>query len=409
MSSNNKELVILNGLFKSRNEYAKVHKLNTSSDLSTQAKCLYKGIVQFYDTDVDAQEVDKDCFISYLERTYANKAKDLISLIDYDATIISETNLISELILHKRHEQAIATAAVLMQSSTSVKAKQEAIAKYQEYDDYDITDTEDIGYDVLVGAGVDKVTKAFERENLIPLYPAKLNNLLEYGVPPSTHILIYGVPNVAKTLVAIANACGNIRNGKKVLYCGNEDGEEHFLMRIWSRLLELTKHEILRNPDEYLTQLIEQHGNLNLIYAPMYPGTPKQIEDLVVEYEPEILIVDQIRQLDMGGKVSGDTAQLTMAAKAMRMLTKKYKLVTFSLTQAGKEAYNKLTLEQQDVYMSNVTVAGDCDIMIGVGMSEEYESSMRRRLTLARDKIHGKNHQWVDVKIDPFRSKIISE
>jgi len=407
----NKELLILNGIFKSRSIYEKVIHILSKEDFSPQGKCLYEGIKEFYTNDMEATQVDPVCFKLYLERVYANKAKDLVDIIDYKQELISEANLLNEIIEYKHTTAALKLAATLNKSNTTSKAKRQAVDEYQEFVSnlsLEATEEDSTPYSTYNGVHIEEFTKAYKTENLIQIFPGALNTLLNGGVPIHTHIGIIGVQNSGKTLLAIANACGNIRKGRNVVYCGNEEGAEAFMMRITSRMLEKTKEEIQGKEDIYMEELISKGYN-NLTYVDMSPGTPDQVEEVINKWEPSLVVVDQVRQLHVGTKISdGSTAQLTQAAKEMRRLCKKYPIVLMSITQAGESAKNKLNLEQDDCYMSNTTFSGDCDIMFGWGMDENYENTMRRRVNLPRDKVHGKNHKYVDVTIDPFRSKIIS-
>lgn len=408
----NQELTILNGLFKSREIYTTTEGIINTTDFSTQGRCLYNAIQHFYANDTAAVQVDIGVFNMYLERTYANKSKDLLNLIDHTTELISQSNLLNEIILYKQTKQAHVTAATLLNPRASIKSKQEAIADYQAYDTYDIEQVDNSNkeaYQVYNNIHMAEFTEVYKQENLIQVFPKALNTLLNGGLPIHTHVGVIGIQNSGKTLLAIANTCGNIRKGRRVVYCGNEEGTEQFMVRIFSRILNRTKEEIKGNEHKLMGELVHK-GYENLIYVAMTPGTPEEIEEVINVWEPSLVVVDQVRQLQVGTKKdSGDTAQLTQAAKDMRRLVKKYPIVLMSLTQAGASAKGKLILEQDDCYQSNTTFSGDCDIMFGWGMDDYYEAHMKRRISLPRDKVHGKNHQWVDVKIDPFRSKINSD
>jgi len=136
----------------------------------------------------------------------------------------------------------------------------------------------------------------------------------------------------------------------------------------------------------------------------MYPGTVQEIEKYIRKVEPDVLIVDQMRNLE-----SSDTnrvLQLDAVARNLRNLGKKYNLYNFSLTQAGDSADNKLYLEMGDVDFSNTGVPGAADCMIGVGANREFLANGFRMLSFPKNKI-GHTKEPVRVTLDSERSKLI--
>jgi hypothetical protein len=91
----------------------------------------------------------------------------------------------------------------------------------------------------------------------------------------------------------------------------------------------------------------------------------------------------------------------------MRKLIKKYDLVGVSVTQAADSATNKLVLERGDVYMSNTSLPGDADVLLGIGANDEYKGMSRRMMSLSKNK-PGQCHPHFPVLVDEKLSKVIS-
>jgi len=91
----------------------------------------------------------------------------------------------------------------------------------------------------------------------------------------------------------------------------------------------------------------------------------------------------------------------------MRALIKRYNLVGVSIHQAGDSATNKLVLERGDVYMSNTSLPGDADVLIGIGANPAFKEEGRRMISLAKNKVSGVHDYW-PVVFDEHLSKVVS-
>ena len=96
----------------------------------------------------------------------------------------------------------------------------------------------------------------------------------------------------------------------------------------------------------------------------------------------------------IGGKSESRTNQLEAAATFARNMAIKHKMVSISATQAGDSARNKAILDMGDVDYSNTGIPAQADLMIGIGGTEEQESSGIRVLSLCKNKITGQHDNW---------------
>jgi len=393
---------ILNLAFQDRDAFEIIEKYLPAEELDGQARILYQAIADYYETDQEAVECDKDVILGRIERLHP-KHVDMFKLILNNFHEVSVPNLLKELLeLKKQNVAHELSGALLANQDGQVEDLMEQYKRLQE----GVLDEEvDEDNELYIQEPVHNIIDAFSSENLVKVYPKSLNELLGGGVPVQTHILIYAEPELGKSLVAINMAAGFCRDGRKTLYIENEDSSKATLMRFINRMSGMTKMEVIKNPDDAMSRALDK-GYGNLIFKSMSPGTIPEIECLIRDYEPECIIVNQIRQLDFKG-IDGDTAQLTAAGKAMRKLIKKYDLVGVSVTQAADSATNKLVLERGDTYMSNISLPGDVDVMIGIGGNEEFKSLGRRMLSLPKNK-PGQNHSHFPVIVDEQLSKVIS-
>ena len=115
---------------------------------------------------------------------------------------------------------------------------------------------------------------------------------------------------------------------------------------------------------------------------------------VIDKHNPDVVVVDQLRNLIARGKVT-KTEALENIAKELRGIFKEKDVVGVSVTQAGDSATDKAVLTMGDVDYSNTGIPGACDVMIGLGMDPNGNTFA----TLAKNKISG-NHSTVAITLD---------
>ena len=209
---------------------------------------------------------------------------------------------------------------------------------------------------------------------------------------------------MGKTLVVIEMMAGFVSQGLSVLYVGNEDPLDDVNMRIVNRLSLMTKFEVLNDPQEAQLRAEEAGYNL-LIMAGLSPGTPREITGLIEKHTPDVLVLDQIRNLDMGN--DNYTLALQAAAIQARTWAKRYSCVVVSVTQAGDSAEGKAVLSQGDVDYSNTGIPATADVLLGIGATERNKMRGEIVLSLPKNKVSG-NHEFFAVLSEPTLSQLIS-
>lgn len=394
------ELRLLSAAVHGRDAWTTLHNVDSSDGTSwtEPGQIVFDLISEFYQTDPDAICVDPELIKQKIERKYPKHAELLVSLVD-QLKEVSIPNVLEEFRQMRLAAVGHELAGIISTHPEGEKAK----ALMEEYNGllspYEIEDE----VDPLDPVGL---CDFHDPSNLIPISPNSLNVAVDGGVLPGDHILIYGPPEAGKSLLAINLACAAAHRGQRVLYGGNEDSMYRIGMRFISRFTGLTKAEVLKDPKR-AGELAEKAGKGNLRYVSLTPGTIPQIERLITMEAPQIVIIDQMRQLSFPG-VNGELEQLTRAAKELRGLAKKHQVVMVSVTQANADACkNKLVLDMDDVYFSNTTVPGDVDIMVALGINERYDKGNMRMINLPKNKTGG-GHQHFTIRVNPMLSKAVS-
>ncbi len=397
------EQKLISAVILDREIYEEVSSLNLEEDLSDQAKIIFKVIAQYYNNDTEAVKADPEILQSILTRQYPKHA-ELFANFLRDLEPVSPSNVLEEVIAVKLDsvKRKLAQELIGTVNKKTDSRIEELLDKYHSLKQGEIKGEEEANTEVFKAPKVADILKNDSVANRIAVLPTSLNNQLNGGVLRGHHIVIFAPTDMGKSLWSLNMTYGFLKQGLKVLMCGNEDPANDIIFRLLWRLTGRTREEILEDTDK-AQELAEARGYDNFTFAEMAPGTPWEIEELVKEYEPDVLIVDQIRNLDMGD--SNKVTSLEKAASFMRMIGKKYNLVPVSLTQAGDSATGKTYLSRGDIDFSNVGIPGTADLLLGIGATEEMERGGERMISFVKNKISG-NKIPLKVWFNPYLTKV---
>jgi hypothetical protein len=314
---------------------------------------------------------------------------------------VSAANVVNDFLATRREVIGHQLAAALLSGDTSAP---ELLRRYDEL----LTTTElerDHNEEPRIGMSVESlVTEKFDRSNLIQIMPQSLNDRLDGGCKPGHHIVLFARPEMGKTMMTIEMMSGFLRQELDVLYVGNEDPLDDVTMRVINRLSGMTKAEVMASPKEADTK-VRKAGYERLVMAGLAPGTPREITALIEKYKPHVLVLDQLRNLNMGN--DNYVLALENAAKQARQWAKRYSCVVVSVTQAGDSANKKAVLDLGDVDFSNTGIPAQADLMIGLGANDQHAKNGELVISLPKNKISG-CHEFFAVSVEPHLSRILS-
>lgn len=372
-------------------------------DFSEQGNVVWAGIADYYDADAGCTTVDAGILGDNIARKVAaDKHKDMFrnlvqSLSEFD---VSGRNVVEDLLATKRE-------VVGQQLAHALLAGDETGSLLNDYDqllgqDSFIQEEEE---DARQGYSVaDLVATGFNKDNLIQVMPQALNDRLEGGVKPGHHLILFARPEMGKTMMTIEMMAGFLRQGLTVLYVGNEDPIDDINMRVVNRLSGMTKTEVMNAPNKADT-LARENGYEELILKALAPGTVREITAQIEKYKPHVLVLDQLRNLNM--KQDNYVLALENAAKQARQWGKRYSCVVVSVTQAGDSAGGKAVLDMGDVDFSNTGIPSQADVMIGLGAGEAQAKAGEIVISLPKNKVSGR-HEYFPCMVEPKLSKIVS-
>jgi archaellum biogenesis ATPase FlaH len=398
------ERKIVAAMLKDRKSWELLKDRLEPGELSPEAATLLRIAGSFYETDPAASTCDIEIIKNRLEREIqSNKLVTVLHGILDSLPDVSAVNLTAEVLELKRHAVGLKLSSALAAGKSGTEVR-ELIDLYTGMVGVgDVTAAEE-GTGEITGIPIEQLfAETFNPDNLIKIFPKSLNDRLDGGARPGHHILIFAPTEMGKTLVAINMVAGFLHQKLPVVYVGNEDPASDVLLRLGTRLSGMNKYE-MRDNQKKARDLIDTRSAGLFTIAPLAPGTFAEISALVRKYKPRVVILDQLRNIDV--KSENRTQALEKAATEARNLAKRYGLVVISIAQAGDSASGKAALNRGDVDSSNVGIPGQCDVMIGVGATEEMERNNSRMFSFPKNKLSG-NHNPITVTIDPQLSKVI--
>jgi archaellum biogenesis ATPase FlaH len=255
----------------------------------------------------------------------------------------------------------------------------------------------ELSSEILHGLSLTTLVDTVQPSGLISLAPDHLTSVLDGGVLRGHHVIVFARPEIGKTLFLINLVAVFLKQDLRVLYVGNEEPIKDIALRLVGRLTGATKWDIFDDP-QLADSIARENGYDNLIMAQLAPGTIGRIGKLMDKYEPDVVIIDQLRNLFT--KEESRVNELDKLARGVRDLGIEHNALMVSVTQAGDTASGKAILTMSDIDSSKTGIPASGDVIIGIGATSEDEKRNRRMLTLCKNKRSG-NHDSFPVMIDP--------
>lgn len=394
------EAKILAAFIASRKEYEAASAY--VRDLSPMGRAVLTSVTEYYAMDAEASHVDTDVLDAQLSRKFGDVPKHARELNDYltelYAVDISAVNVGKEVLDSEKERIGMLLAEAILSKNHDM------ISTYlQEYEAiHDEVEIEQDIEDSYTGAHLDEFEDMYSEENLIRVAPSALNQRLRGGLIRGQHLLLAAMPEAGKSLFAINMASGFIQQGLRVLYVGNEDPIPELVLRLLSNLSGVTGDELFVKKEMVMERAFERGYDL-ITFKGLDPGTIEMIDTLLRRDDYDVLVIDQLRNIE--SRTENNTLRLEAVAKGARNLARRHNVLVVSVTQASETARNTLVLNSGDIDGSNIGMPGACDIMVMIGMNDDYYLRDLRRLTLVKNK-RGGVHDNFTVSIDRWRTRV---
>jgi KaiC/GvpD/RAD55 family RecA-like ATPase len=397
---------LLASAIQDRNAFDFLDSRTARADLSPSEQTIYTEVGEYYANDEKARSVSVELLKQRIQQHHPKYADMLGAVLD-ELPKVSTDNVIDLWLSAKQRSVGLRLADALTNSAKSTTVTS-LIDEYLHYQKYEEAETRTY-------IGVSPLEFIQEgRSQLIPIYPLALNNAIGGGAERGSNVAVFGVPEVGKTQFVVNMVARQLLEGFKVLYCGNEDPIETMVRRFISRLTDIPANTIrewvyTKERDKlsraYDVAMTKGYSNL-ILPTDFNPGTFTQIKNLIEEHQPDVLVVDQIRNMDIPNK-EGYTDILDTGSKLMRDIGKRHGVTCVSVTQAGDNAHGKAVLHYRDVHYSKTGFAGPFDLIIGVGATNDMMNLNQLCMSTSKCKLNGR-HTSIMGRVCRATSKIKS-
>ena len=394
---------LISAIYQDRDSFDRVTNYIDKNEeiLSELNVILYEQAKEYYDVDPEASSVDKDVIKSFIERKYPRQQETLLIALDttMGRELPSTLNVIKEFIEAKKYAVGVKLSHALLHNS-------EIEPLLEEYEELCSEEALDTSESASITAGIDmhEVMEATASENLIHILPDELNSRLGGGLLRGHHVLVFARPEVGKSMFTINMVRGFLEQGLTVVYVGNEDPEISMKKRVVSSVLNLNREQLDEEDSDDLNLKLVECGVNNFYFKHLNPGSPQQIQGLINRIEPDVIIIDQLRNINCYNE--GMVQRLENAAKEIRTIGQRSNSLMISVTQAGDSATDKLVLTMSDVDSSKTGIPSQVDVMVGIGMNQEYEARNKRMISLPKNKPGG-DHGFFSITVDEGVSRIL--
>ncbi len=409
----NYEVPLLCAVVYDRVAYESVAPYLDPDSLTSHAKALWTAVAAYYKTDPKAKQADTGVLLDRLVREFPKHRDTFAEMIRGMDPSKGSRNVAQEVIGIQRR----ASGEKLMVALSTDKTPDELKPLLDEFSR--INDSSGL---IQAGGSMmfeeplsDLIHRTENSEARIKLLPKGLNKYLRGGVLPGHNIVVFGRVNVGKSTLAINLSAGFLRQGLKVQYVENEDLIEDTAIKMACRLVGRDRDWCMANRNEF-QDLAMARGFGNFILPDPAPDSVMAIDRMVGQVGPNVLVVNQARNLTQGSK---DTVQqLDNIARGIRDIGKRRRIVTVPVTAAREEQGDdtgavRMRAEHTmaDVYSSRTGFPASADVMLGVGSDQILESQGQVCISQCKNKLgshQGKTKTNLYVHVD-FARGIISE
>ena len=227
------------------------------------------------------------------------------------------------------------------------------------------------------------------------------------GIGEGNLIIIFARPESGKTAFwvnLVAGRNGFATQGAKVCALINEEPAIRTQMRLINAYTGMTFAEIKDNPQkagDLWSQIKNQIRILDTV-----DWTLEKIDSYVAKEKPDILIIDQLDKVHIGGTFARGDEKLRAIYTGAREIAKRRDCSLIGISQASADASGKWDMTFDMMENSKTGKAAEADVIIGVGYkpNSDYSNDNDRSLSVSKNKITGW-HGKIMVKIVPELSR----
>lgn len=391
----------------SRDAWDKIAAHFDPAEFSAISKVWLPIIEEWYRNDPNARSIDKNVLIEQGRlRVPAKKHQEVVVGFMRDLPEApSAENLVQVALEFKRHAVSQQLSAALVSGNENLvsgllpqyTALREATALPE-------TGSKQEWRDALP---VERLLEKVGSEKRIAIAPGKLNERVAGGALPGHSILVFARPEEGKSTFVLNMGGSFVRRQIRTMLVGNEDDIDVLKLRMVSRLTGMTQQEIEADKEKAFKLFRDRGGEDYLLMTQLPHGRLATIARRIEEWRPQVLIVDQIRNLHSASNTDGMTTKLEALGIEWRDLLIENQLIGIAVTQANPP-HGKLWLGMEDIDSSKTGLPAQFDLIIGLNSNDEMKAKNERAVSLPKNKLSSAEdaHEGFIISIDKHRSRV---
>lgn len=212
--------------------------------------------------------------------------------------------------------------------------------------------------------------------------------------------IIFARPETGKTTFVSHLAKDYIKQGLQVAVWGNEEPAIRTKLRIIQSYYEITREEMHGRRAE-IKEKVQEDITPHLTVLDSTGTSIQEIDDWCKINKPDVVFIDQMDKVRVDGKFNRGDEKLKEIYLQGREIAKRHGCLLWAVSQASAEGAGMVNLEYTYLDNSKTGKAGEADLIIGIGKSNDVnEANVERHLCISKNKQngwHGTIHCSIDI------------
>lgn len=204
-------------------------------------------------------------------------------------------------------------------------------------------------------------------------------------------VCVVACPNVGKTRFITSEITHFVTQLEepRILFVNNEETKEAIWNAIYCSYFNLEDDEVLKNVKKLEERWDKEVGKESIGVYQRSDATTADVERIIKAYRPQVVVYNQLYKVHLPGRnlKATEAEQYRLTYQFGREMADKYDCISLPVHQAGALAAGEKWVMQEHMYGSKTGVAGECDVIIGIGKTYDPTMSERRFINIARNKL----------------------
>jgi len=240
-----------------------------------------------------------------------------------------------------------------------------------------------------VTTDIDQLIESLQLQGRYTLNIPQLQQVIP-GIGPGNLVIVFARPEIGKTAFWVSLCSGPngfADQGASIHALINEEPAVRTMMRAINCYTGLTLETIQGNTQQTRTLFAPIASRLHLVDS--VDMSMNHVDDYVRHNHPDILVIDQLDKVHIGGSYARSDEKLKAIYTATREIAKRHNCLVIAVSQASYDAEGKRDLTYAMLDNSKTGKAGEADLIIGVGHNPAIDAETIRHIYISKNKING--------------------